>query len=1116
MKPWPADDAEGNLVIFPGCVLTSPRRNRAYTISHVTGSGSFGQVCKATLTSEDGRPVTNSGDFAIKIIKNLAAYTAQASMEVRLLLLLQESQEGLPVPGGYVKLLDHFVFFGHICIVLEWLPITLLDCISRRNYRGLPLSIIRHILAQLTYSLHNMHVRGLLHCDIKPENVMLGEGPLSSALAAGADSASLLAHDIHHLRCVLIDFGSAGYEHSGSVGTHTYVQSRFYRAPEVLLGLPYDGMVDAWSLGCLAAELWLGLPLFSGCDEHDCVRRMVMIFGHPPESMLNVGTAAQRFFVQKTLEEEVAPSSVGANANSTAISCGTRASSSSSSAASSSASSSSTHANGGATALPPPGSSPSPMATSSPESESPPHPVTDADFVAPATTHNHNHHNSNNPAHTSALGGAAAQGEQQPSRSPQSSGRRRGISGDVSTLHSPPDALLSHMRRASERIGVFAGAPSPPLAAAAEKPLKKRDKPGRGELQRQDSGLVNSVDVLCRPRNSVVRSLYRLKTAAEFARDERRQVGHPKHYFPPKRLEELILANDPDTGLLENLSPQGQERLRDLIDKAEREMFEGRGEDSVASTALQSIQLPKAMHQAKAEEISLFADWIVKLLHFDPTRRMTLAQSLRHPFLAPHIDLLTRTHSNRFPLYWGIVVQMEDDEIRKRRLGHLASLRLLSPDLQSQFTTDLSRRSLPNYSARATGHHFAQHAALQFHPHAHHAHAGIAPPSPNEAYSSQASSPSNQSQYSAGPLSMSRPPSMNLSFDPNGRHRLHTAHSFHSVSSLAPGSPIEMRIDAPHHDFPADARSVDGTRYRHNSSFSEPMPHSHGMYSPTGYPAPPPQSPYSDAAYGPPMSSRASFSARGLHGGDGAPGSPSMSSMSPVPMNLARLSFRLRSGESFHSLGQQSPGCAGVNGTAVSVGAAGCVGGIGASSGGHSMGSPVGSFYLEERPPSGSSARADWHSRTHSGHNMDMLINSQYFSRSKRRHGSESATTPHFSRSRGDSMLPTSPLSEGVSCIVAGSDAGPQLHHTYFGPPNPHSATSPTSGNARPQWTETAIPISPQLHPGSAQFMASGESAGPDGDHAERQKSKTGFFASIANAIHMPTMLGGKSKKSRQ
>lgn len=59
----------------------------------------------------------------------------------------------------------------------------------------------------------------------------------------------------------MIDFGSSCFEDER---LYTYIQSRFYRSPEVLLGLPYGPAIDVWSMACILAELLTGFPLFPG------------------------------------------------------------------------------------------------------------------------------------------------------------------------------------------------------------------------------------------------------------------------------------------------------------------------------------------------------------------------------------------------------------------------------------------------------------------------------------------------------------------------------------------------------------------------------------------------------------------------------------------------------------------------------------------------------------------------------------------------------------------------------------------------------------------------------------------------------------------------------------
>jgi dual specificity protein kinase YAK1 len=110
----------------------------------------------------------------------------------------------------------------------------------------------------------------------------------------------------------VIDFGSACHERQT---VYTYIQSRFYRSPEVLLGIPYNASIDMWSLGCIAVELFLGLPLFPGTSEYNQITRIVEMLGSatsfslpitslltsvpprmPPHYMLDMGKQTSHFF----------------------------------------------------------------------------------------------------------------------------------------------------------------------------------------------------------------------------------------------------------------------------------------------------------------------------------------------------------------------------------------------------------------------------------------------------------------------------------------------------------------------------------------------------------------------------------------------------------------------------------------------------------------------------------------------------------------------------------------------------------------------------------------------------------------------------------------------------
>lgn len=123
---------------------------------------------------------------------------------------------------------------------------------------------------------------GLIHADLKPENIML------------------VNPTRYPYRVKVIDFGSAS--HVSKAVCSTYLQSRYYRAPEILLGLPFCEAIDMWSLGCVMAELFLGWPLYPGSCEYDQVRYISQTQSLPSEHLLNAATKTTRFFRRENTE----------------------------------------------------------------------------------------------------------------------------------------------------------------------------------------------------------------------------------------------------------------------------------------------------------------------------------------------------------------------------------------------------------------------------------------------------------------------------------------------------------------------------------------------------------------------------------------------------------------------------------------------------------------------------------------------------------------------------------------------------------------------------------------------------------------------------------------------
>lgn len=94
----------------------------------------------------------------------------------------------------------------------------------------------------------------------------------------------------------VIDFGSSCYENQR---VYTYIQSRFYRAPEVILGARYSMAIDMWSLGCILAELLTGFPLLPGEDEADQLACIIELLGMPPPKLLEQSKRAKNFINSK-------------------------------------------------------------------------------------------------------------------------------------------------------------------------------------------------------------------------------------------------------------------------------------------------------------------------------------------------------------------------------------------------------------------------------------------------------------------------------------------------------------------------------------------------------------------------------------------------------------------------------------------------------------------------------------------------------------------------------------------------------------------------------------------------------------------------------------------------
>lgn len=255
------DDPEGYYKLISNELVDGGR----YRVIKGLGRGVFANVAQA---EEVG---TDNGDaspkiVAIKMIRrnDLMRRASQKEMD-----FLRKVNEADPQDKRHIiRLLGSFDHKGHLCIVFEHMSKNLRDLLKEEtNGHGLTLPAVRIYARQMFLGLQHLQNCQVIHLDLKPDNVLVS-----------ADKKTIK----------LADFGTA-VDKRDVIERTEYLVSRFYRAPEIILGMDVGYPVDMWAVGCTVYELWTGKILFTGRSNNQMIKSFMDCLGWPSEKLLKKG-----------------------------------------------------------------------------------------------------------------------------------------------------------------------------------------------------------------------------------------------------------------------------------------------------------------------------------------------------------------------------------------------------------------------------------------------------------------------------------------------------------------------------------------------------------------------------------------------------------------------------------------------------------------------------------------------------------------------------------------------------------------------------------------------------------------------------------------------------------
>ncbi|EDO06808.2 Protein kinase domain family protein [Babesia bovis T2Bo] len=256
------NDAEGYYQATIGELLG----DRYKVISESAGKGVFASVARCL-------DIDTNTTVAVKVIRNHDIMVRAAEKEISILQRLNNSD---PEDRRHVvRLLGRFDYRGHVCMVFPWLWGNLRNALRLhgKGKGGFSLPYIHSYTRQLFIALRHLARNGVMHADLKPDNILVNDD---------------------FTRITVCDLGSASDVSENEITA--YLVSRFYRAPEIILGLRYDCKIDIWSAAATIFELATGDILFPGRTNNHMLKLMMEYKGKVPNRVIRAGQLSSQHF----------------------------------------------------------------------------------------------------------------------------------------------------------------------------------------------------------------------------------------------------------------------------------------------------------------------------------------------------------------------------------------------------------------------------------------------------------------------------------------------------------------------------------------------------------------------------------------------------------------------------------------------------------------------------------------------------------------------------------------------------------------------------------------------------------------------------------------------------